>query len=90
MEALIVGALVIVAFAAILTPVLRGGTRGDTDAASDATVEEEVLRYREAVRAGTVCKRCGQANPTAARFCYECGRPLAAVDNEEFEGTETA
>ncbi|MGH7501321.1 MAG: zinc-ribbon domain-containing protein [Longimicrobiales bacterium] len=41
-------------------------------------IEPELQRYREAVRSGTVCSRCGQANPAGSRFCYECGRRLAA------------
>ena len=41
-----------------------------------ARVEQEVVRYREALRAGTICVRCGQANPAGSRFCGDCGRPL--------------
>jgi hypothetical protein len=37
----------------------------------------EVDRYREALRAGTLCDRCGQANAPGSRFCAECGRPLS-------------
>jgi hypothetical protein len=47
------------------------------------------MRYREALRANTVCRRCGQANPAGSRYCFECGSTLAAADAEEFEGTET-
>jgi hypothetical protein len=61
-----------------------------SDAMSDAPVEAEVNRYREALRAETLCSRCGQANPPASRFCYECGKRLPAADNEEFEGTGEA
>src|SRR3712207_3695874 len=43
-------------------------------------VEREVMRYRVAVRAGTICRRCGQANPEDSRFCYECGVRLARAD----------
>jgi hypothetical protein len=89
MEIAIIAILVLVAFGAIAVPLLRGTTPGLTDAASDATVDEEVARYRSALRANTVCKRCGQANPAASRFCFECGRTLAAADAEEFEGTGT-
>lgn len=44
--------------------------------APDDELETEVLRYREALRAGTVCDYCRQANPPGSRFCYECGQPL--------------
>ena len=53
------------------------GTRADARRVQRAArVEEEVVRYREALRAGTICARCGQANPTGSRFCGDCGRPL--------------
>lgn len=48
-------------------------------------VEAEVLRYREAVRAGTVCRKCGQANPAGSSYCYECGSRLPLADAQEFE-----
>ncbi|MGD8276579.1 MAG: zinc ribbon domain-containing protein [Gemmatimonadota bacterium] len=49
------------------------------EAASDTEpgLRAEVDRYREALRAGTLCDRCGQANAAGSRFCAECGRPLA-------------
>jgi ribosomal protein L40E len=53
------------------------------DAMND--IEREVLRYRTAVRAGTVCRKCGQANPADSRFCFECGAQLARADAKEFE-----
>jgi hypothetical protein len=40
------------------------------------TIEAEALRYREALRAGTVCTRCAQANPAGSQFCMDCGRKL--------------
>ena len=52
---------------------------------SDRDVEAEVLRYRAAVRAGTVCRKCGQANPAASVYCYECGERLPLADAKEFE-----
>jgi ribosomal protein L40E len=51
----------------------------------DDAVETEVMRYREAVRAGTVCRRCGQANPVGSAYCYECGARLPVADAKEFE-----
>jgi hypothetical protein len=44
--------------------------------APEDALESDIARYREAVRAGTVCSRCQQANPPGSRFCYECGRGL--------------
>jgi hypothetical protein len=40
-------------------------------------IEGEVTRYRQALRAGTVCGACHQANPPGSRFCSECGKLLA-------------
>ena len=51
---------------------------------SDA-IEAEILRYRAAVRAGTVCGKCGQANPAGSVYCYECGSRLPLADAKEFE-----
>ncbi|HET9985448.1 MAG TPA: zinc ribbon domain-containing protein [Longimicrobiales bacterium] len=45
-------------------------------ARADDELEAEVLRYRDALRAGTVCEYCRQANPPGSRFCYECGQRL--------------
>jgi ribosomal protein L40E len=54
------------------------------ESGSDAALEAEIARYREAVRAGTVCRRCGEANPPDAKFCKECGKPLSSSDDQEF------
>jgi hypothetical protein len=51
---------------------------------SDA-IEAEILRYRSAVRAGTVCRKCGQANPDGSVYCYECGGRLPLADAKEYE-----
>ena len=54
-------------------------------AGADRALESEIARYREAVIAGTVCLRCGEANARGAKFCAECGRPLArAADAQEY------
>jgi len=52
---------------------------------TDDAVEREVLRYRAALRAGTVCGGCGQANPPDALYCYECGNRLPRDAAKEFE-----
>ncbi|HEX2166236.1 MAG TPA: zinc ribbon domain-containing protein [Longimicrobiales bacterium] len=55
------------------------------DPPTDDAIEAEVMRYREAVRSGTVCRRCGQANPPGSAYCYECGARLPLADAMEFE-----
>jgi hypothetical protein len=89
MEAAIIIALAVVAFALIIIPVVRGAG-GATDSMSTEPVEQQIERYRTALRADTLCRKCGQANPPGSRYCYDCGRPLAAADAEEFDGTEAA
>ena len=65
-----------------------GGAAGGA-AANAATgadpIEAEIMRYREAVRAGTVCRKCGQANPADSLYCFECGGRLPLADAKEFE-----
>jgi hypothetical protein len=53
--------------------------------APEDDLEQEVLRYREALRAGTVCNKCGQANPPGSRFCFDCGKALPLADAREFD-----
>jgi hypothetical protein len=65
-------------------PVAPGDGEADPVVAED-DLEREVLRYRTAVRAGTVCRKCGQANPADSAFCFECGAPLPRADAKEFE-----
>lgn len=78
-----------IAIAVVLLPVLRP-RRGPPAAAGyrgapppplhdEAALEAELARYRAALRAGTLCDRCRQANPAASRFCAECGRRLPAA-----------
>lgn len=42
----------------------------------DDALDAEVARYREAIRAGSLCPRCSEANPRSSRFCAECGGRL--------------
>lgn len=48
-------------------------------------IEADVLRYRRALRAGTVCRKCGEANPEGSVFCADCGSRLPLEDAREFE-----
>ena len=89
MEYLIAILVAAAALAVVAVPLLRR-TPLPVDAMRDATVEEDIARYRAALRADTVCARCGQANPGDARYCYECGRTLPRMDAEEFDGRESA
>lgn len=88
MEPIILGLLSVAAAFFVLGPLVRtawsgydwDGT-GDVAGSGEATPEirGEVERYRDAIRAGTLCERCGQANAPDSRFCGECGRPLATA-----------
>lgn len=102
MEMLVIATVVILAFGAVLTPLMRrrGDTpdefaaEGDAQANTDVPtspaigtqddVDAEIMRYRAAVGAGTVCRKCGQANPPGSRFCYECGHRLPGADAREW------
>lgn len=42
----------------------------------DAAIDAAVARYREAIRAGTLCGRCRFPNPAGSRFCADCGAAL--------------
>lgn len=91
MEVFVIILIAGAAIAAVLIPLLRRGPASDpmldapagstqdlaeTGASSPADLEKEIRRYREALRANTVCRRCGAANPAGSRFCAECGRRL--------------
>ncbi len=76
---LAVGGLVLLPMLRAQTPVnydWDGSAAGARREERRVEVESEVQRYRVALRAGTICTRCGQANPPGSRFCGECGRPL--------------
>lgn len=64
----------------VLAPVFRARrapAAGVPVLLDEAAIDREVERYREAVRAGTVCGRCRFANPAGSRYCADCGKPLA-------------
>lgn len=46
-------------------------------------LEREIAAYRAALRAGTLCDRCGSANLEVALFCAGCGRRLESERGEE-------
>jgi hypothetical protein len=69
---LVVIILGLIALGAVAFPFLAGVARYE-DAAE---LEADVRRYRDAVRADTVCARCKAANRAGSRFCTECGREL--------------
>lgn len=73
--AILVGA-VVGALALVMLPLMRR-RRAESGAADDASLETEIRQYRAALRAGTLCRRCGRANRDGARFCADCGRALA-------------
>ena len=80
------------AASAALTPIAGGPATPLADVTEDDgrevaadDVEREVMRYRTAVRAGTICRKCGQANPADSLFCFECGAQLQRGDAKEFE-----
>ena len=70
----------------VIVVMKRSGRVQPVDGASEEALEDEITRYRAAVRANTLCARCGQANPPASKYCHECGRTLPAVDAQEFDG----
>lgn len=72
-EYLVIIILGLIALGAIAFPFLTGVVRYDDEAELEADVE----RYREALRADTVCDRCKAANRPGSHFCTECGTPLA-------------
>ena len=66
------------------TPLADVTAHAGREVAAD-DVEREVLRYRTAVRAGTICRKCGQANPADSLFCFKCRAQLQRADAKEFE-----
>jgi ribosomal protein L40E len=63
----------------------RPEAAGSPDALErDDALEHDVARYRAALRAGTICRKCGEANPPGSRFCADCGSDLPVDDAQEF------
>ena len=63
-----------------------GGSPPRPDAMAD-DLEREIAAYRIALRAGTLCDRCGSANVGEALFCATCG---ARLESEREERTAPA
>ncbi|MEJ2215117.1 MAG: zinc ribbon domain-containing protein [Gemmatimonadota bacterium] len=79
MEILVIGILVVLAAAAVIIPLVRPAP-GTMD---EATLDAEVKRYRKALREGTVCDQCLEANEPGARYCANCGAPLSAAQEAD-------
>ena len=77
-EYLLIVVLAIIALGAVAFPLLVGRERF----AEESALDEEVLRYREALDANTVCPSCRAANPPESAFCGECGRELEVGSQE--------
>lgn len=71
-DLLIVAALGVLVLGAVLFPLVAGQARY----ADAGDLEADLARYREAERAGTVCRRCRFPNPAGSAYCAECGRAL--------------
>ena len=71
--------------AAALATANASSTTATDQLRSDDAIEHAVLRYRDALRAGTLCARCGQANPPDSAYCGDCGKRLPLADAKEFE-----
>jgi ribosomal protein L40E len=66
-------------------PIVRDAQAQIQDTAGpDDALERDVARYRAALRAGTICRKCGEANPPGSRFCADCGSDLPVDDAQEF------
>jgi hypothetical protein len=44
-------------------------------------LEAEIARFRAALREGTACAACGEANPAGSRFCGSCGHALPGASS---------
>jgi hypothetical protein len=71
-EYLIVIVLGLIALGAVAFPFLVGRGRY----ADAAELEADVQRYRAALRAGTLCSHCREANPQDSQYCRSCGHSL--------------
>lgn len=83
METIIVLLIVLGAVGLVATPLLRTRKTAVAHAmpviplGDDDAIDAAVARYRDAIRAGTLCGRCRFANPEGSRFCADCGAALS-------------
>jgi hypothetical protein len=75
MEVAIIVAIAAVAIGVVVFPLVTRGTE-DIVPLSEEALNEQVARYRDAIRRSTLCDRCLTANPVDSKFCAECGRAL--------------
>ena len=75
MEIAVIIAVAVVALGFVAYPLLTGGSAQITSF-SEQALNDEVARYREAIKRATLCDRCLSANAAGSKFCAECGRPL--------------
>ncbi len=71
-QTILIAVLALIALGAVAFPVLAGRERYLDNRAFEA----DLRRYRNALRAGTLCEACRTANPEGSRYCAECGRSL--------------
>lgn len=85
MELIVLVLIAAGACVAVGLPLFRGKAEAPRGAgiapslSDDAALDREVARYREALRAGTVCASCRFANPPESHFCAACGKRLPGV-----------
>jgi hypothetical protein len=68
--------IALTAIGAVLFPILRKSDGGNVRPFSEEGLNQEVARFRSAIKGGTLCERCFAANPAKSRFCMDCGRPI--------------
>ena len=79
-QVVVVAGIVLAVVAFVVWPMVSkrprtsGAGAGPVD---DARIEARIGEYRAALRRRTVCARCLFPNVEGARFCAECGSPLA-------------
>jgi hypothetical protein len=75
-EIAIIGLIVAAALAAVLYPLLARGDAKPGERLSEEALNEQVARYRTAIKKGTLCERCLAANSAGSRYCSDCGAAL--------------
>lgn len=83
MEYVLLALVALVTVTAVAMPLLRR----PAPPASDDELDAEVDRYRVALRAGTVCTGCLEANAPGSRYCAGCGAALPVPEGEVVESS---